>query len=141
MWSSLAGHLDHRRTDEARIMDRVRMLRPPDARLADLADFPYEPRYVEVPGGAGRLRMAYVEAGPPDGPTVLLLHGEPTWSFLYRKVLRVLAAAGLRAVAPDMVGFGRSDKPADAGDHSYAAHVERMRAAVFDAPDLPDLTL
>jgi haloalkane dehalogenase len=119
----------------------VRILRTPDARFADLPDFPYEPRYVEVPGGDGRLRVAYVEAGPPDGPAVLLLHGEPTWSFLYRKVLRVLAAAGLRAVAPDMVGFGRSDKPADLGDHTYAAHVEWMRAAMFDALDLRDVTL
>jgi len=126
---------------EKRDHGEVRILRTPDACFADLHDFPYEPRCVEVPAGAGRLRMAYVEAGPPDGPTVLLLHGEPTWSFLYRKMMRVLADAGLRAVAPDMVGFGRSDKPSDVGDHSYAAHVEWMRALAFDALDLRDVTL
>jgi haloalkane dehalogenase len=85
--------------------------------------------------------MAYVEAGPSDGPAVLLLHGEPTWSFLYRKVMRKLAAAGLRAVAPDLVGFGRSDKPAEIADHTYARHVEWVRALALDALDLRDITL
>jgi len=123
-------------------MGAVRILRTPEDRFADLPDFPYEPRYADVPAaGGGALRMAYVEAGPPDGPPVLLLHGEPTWSFLYRTVMRVLAGAGLRAVAPDMVGFGRSDKPAEIADHSYAAHVEWMRALAFDALDLRDVTL
>lgn len=119
----------------------MKVLRTPDERFAGLPDFPYEPRYAEVPAGDGRVRMAYVEAGPPDGPAVLLLHGEPTWSFLYRRVMRVLAAAGLRAVAPDLVGFGRSDKPADVADHSYARHVEWVRALALDALDLRDVTL
>jgi haloalkane dehalogenase len=120
----------------------VELLRTPDERFAGLPDFPYEPRYVDVPAdGAGRLRMAYVEAGPADGPPVLLLHGEPSWSFLYRKVMRVLAAAGLRAVAPDLVGFGRSDKPAGVSDHTYARHVEWVRALALDALDLRDVTL
>jgi len=112
------------------------VLRTPDSRFAALPDFPYAPAYADVGGP----RMAYVSAGPADGPVALLLHGEPTWSFLYRKVLPVLAAAGIRAVAPDLVGFGRSDKPAAAA-HSYAAHVEWVRALAFDALDLRDVTV
>jgi pimeloyl-ACP methyl ester carboxylesterase len=91
---------------------------PRRGRLADLA--------------LGGLRMAYVEAGPADGEPVLLLHGEPSWSFLYRKIIPVLADAGLRAIAPDMIVFGRSDKPAEIGDHSYARHVEWTRAFALD---------
>jgi pimeloyl-ACP methyl ester carboxylesterase len=72
---------------------------------------------------------------------VLLLHGEPSWSFLYRKVIPVLAGAGLRAIAPDLIGFGRSDKPTEAGDHSYAGHVEWIRAFAFDALGLSGVTL
>ena len=112
-------------------------LRTPDDRFAGLPDFDYPPRYADVDG----LRLAYVQAGPPDGEPVLLLHGEPSWSFLYRKVLAVLAAAGLRAIAADLIGFGRSDKPAAIGDHSYARHVEWIRAFAFDELDLRGLTL
>jgi haloalkane dehalogenase len=115
----------------------MRLLRTPDERFEGLPDFDYEPHYVELDGP----RIGYVEAGPADGPPVLLLHGEPTWSFLWRRVLPVLAAAGLRAIAPDLVGFGRSDKPADVDDHTYARHVEWMRAFAFDALDLRELTL
>lgn len=111
-------------------------LRTDDSRFASLPDFPYEPEYASV----GDLRMAYVTAGPEDGPVALLLHGEPSWSFLYRKVMPVLAAAGIRAVAPDLIGFGRSDKPAAAA-HSYAAHVEWVRSLAFDALDLRDVTV
>jgi len=114
----------------------MRVLRTPDERFADLPDFAYEPRYAQVP-----LRMAYVEAGPADGPPVLLLHGEPSWSFLYRRVMAVLADAGCRAIAPDLIGFGRSDKPAEVADHSYARHVEWVRAFAFDALDLRGVTL
>jgi haloalkane dehalogenase len=90
----------------------MRTLRTPDARFADLPGFPFDPRYADVPDGdGGTLRMAWVEDGPADGPVVLLLHGEPSWSYLYRTMIPVLATAGLRAVAPDLVGFGRSDKP------------------------------
>ena len=112
------------------------VLRTPDSRFTELPDFPYEPAYAEV----GALRMAYVADGPADGPVALLLHGEPSWSFLYRKVMPVLAAAGIRAVAPDLVGFGRSDKPA-ATAHSYAAHVEWVRALAFDVLDLREVTV
>ncbi len=116
--------------------------RTPDDRFADLPDLPWEPRYAEVPDGdGGTLRMAYVEAGPADGPVALLLHGEPTWSYLYRHVMRVLAEAGIRAVAVDLVGFGRSDKPLRPEDHSFARHVEWVRALVLDHLDLHDVTL
>jgi len=115
----------------------VRTLRTPEDRFIALPDFGYPPRYAD----AGGLRMAYVEAGPPDGEAVLLLHGEPSWSFLYRKVLPVLADAGLRAIAADLVGFGRSDKPAEMSDYSYARHVEWVRAFAFDALDLSGVTL
>jgi len=116
--------------------------RTPDERFADLPDFPWEPRYAEVPDGAGgTLRMAYVEAGPADGPVALLLHGEPTWSYLYRHVMAVLAEAGVRAVAVDLVGFGRSDKPLSQADHSFARHVEWVRALALDHLDLREVTL
>ena len=85
--------------------------------------------------------MSYVETGPASGEPVLLLHGEPSWSFLYRTVMPVLAEAGFRAIAPDLIGFGRSDKPAAIGDHSYARHVEWVRAFAFDQLDLRGLTL
>lgn len=113
------------------------VLRTPDECFADLPDFPYTPQYASVDG----LRMAWVEAGPPDGETVLLLHGEPSWSFLYRTMIPVLAEAGLRAIAPDLIGFGRSDKPAAVSDHSYARHVEWVRALAFDVLDLRRVTL
>ena len=113
------------------------ILRTPDDRFADLPDFPYEPHYADVDG----MRMAWVEDGPADGPVVLLLHGEPSWSFLYRTMLPVFASAGLRAVAPDLIGFGRSDKPSELDAHSYANHVEWVRVLVFDVLDLRDVTL
>lgn len=116
----------------------MRVLRTPEDRFADLPDFPYPPRYGDLPDG---LRMAWVEDGPADGPPVLLLHGEPSWSFLHRTMIPVLAAAGLRAIAPDLVGFGRSDKPAAVADHSYARHVEWVRALAFDVLDLHGVTL
>jgi haloalkane dehalogenase len=116
----------------------MRTLRTPEERFTNLPDFAYQPGYAPVGDG---LRMAYVQAGPADGPPVLLLHGEPSWSFLYRKVMRVLADAGCRAVAPDLIGFGRSDKPAEVADYTYARHVEWVRALAFDTLDLRDVTL
>lgn len=117
------------------------LLRTPDARFTDLAGWPFEPRYVEIDAGDGTpLRVHFVDEGPRDGPTVLLLHGEPTWSYLYRKVIPVLVDAGLRAVAIDQVGFGRSDKPARREDYTYAAHVRWMTAAI-DAIGLDGVTL
>jgi haloalkane dehalogenase len=120
----------------------MRALRTPDERFARLPGFELPPRYADVPNpDGGSLRMSWVADGPADGPVVLLLHGEPSWSFLYRKVIPVLAAAGLRAVAPDLVGFGRSDKPAEIADHSYARHVEWLRALLFDVLNLRGVTL
>jgi haloalkane dehalogenase len=115
----------------------MRCLRTPEDRFADLPGFAYPPQYADV----GGVRLAWVEAGPPDGEPVLLLHGEPSWSFLYRTVMAVLAEAGLHAIAVDLAGFGRSDKPADIGDHSYARHVEWIRALAFDRLDLRGVTL
>src|SRR6516225_4098604 len=115
----------------------MRVLRTAEERFAGLPDFGYEPRYAD----AGGLRLAYVEAGPPAGEPVLLLHGEPSWSFLYRNVIPVLAEAGLRVIAADLIGFGRSDKPAEVRDHSYARHVEWVRAFAFDALGLTGVTL
>jgi len=114
------------------------VLRTPEERFTDVPDFPYQPSYANVAHG---LRMAYVEAGPADGEPVLLLHGEPTWSFLYRTVMPVLTDAGLRVVAPDLIGFGRSDKPGDAAEHSYARHVEWVRSLAFDVLNLQGLTI
>ena len=120
----------------------MRILRTPEERFAALPDFPYAPVYVTFDSEDGEaLRVAVVDEGPADGEVVLLLHGEPSWSFLYRRMIPVLTAAGLRVVAPDLVGFGRSDKPADRADYTYARHVEWMRQALFDGLGLTDLTL
>ena len=118
------------------------LLRTPDSCFADLPDFPYEPHYVEIDSGDGTpLRVAYLDEGPADGPLVLGMHGEPSWSFLYRHMIPVLTAGGCRVVCPDLVGFGRSDKPAARADYTYAAHVEWMREALFDRLDLRGITL
>lgn len=85
--------------------------------------------------------MAWVEAGPADADPILMLHGEPTWSYLYRKMIPILVAAGHRVICPDLVGFGRSDKPTQLSDHTYARHVEWMRALAFDELDLQRVTL
>ncbi|KAA9166839.1 haloalkane dehalogenase [Amycolatopsis acidicola] len=120
----------------------MRLLRTPEDRFEDLPDFDFPTLYADIENPRdGIVRIAYVEAGPADGPVVLLLHGEPSWSYLYRRMLPVLADAGIRAIAPDLVGFGRSDKPGDIVDHTYARHVEWMRALAFDALDLRDVTL
>ncbi|CAN3128455.1 haloalkane dehalogenase [Mycobacterium sp. smrl_JER01] len=111
-------------------------LRTPDERFADLPDFPFAPHYVDVDG----LRVHYLDEGPPDGEVVLLLHGEPSWSYLYRRMIPVLVGAGLRAVAIDLVGFGRSDKPTRREDYTYQAHVDWTWAAV-EAIGLEAMTL
>ena len=117
-------------------------LRTPEDRFAALPDFPYSPKYCEVADGeGGSLRVAWVEDGPADAAPVLLLHGEPSWSYLYRKMIPVLVDAGHRVICPDLVGFGRSDKPTGIGDHSYARHVEWMRAVAFDELDLRGVTI
>jgi len=112
------------------------ILRTPDSRFAAVPDFPWTPKFAEV----GGLRIAYVDEGPRDAEIVLLMHGEPTWSFLYRKMIPVLLAAGHRVIAPDLVGFGRSDKPARAADYSYLNHVLWM-TAWMEQLDLQRMTL
>src|SRR5881394_3065114 len=112
------------------------VLRTPDERFAAVPDFAWSPRYLDVDG----LRVAFVDEGERDAPVVLMLHGEPSWSFLYRKVIPPVIAAGARVVAPDLVGFGRSDKPASPDDYTYARHVAWVRAVV-EALDLRRVTL
>ncbi len=120
----------------------MQTLRTPDDRFDDVPDFPYAPSYSEIPDGdAGRLRIAWVEDGPQRGDPILMLHGEPSWSYLYRKMIPILSGAGHRVVCPDLVGFGRSDKPTRPEDHSYARHVEWMRALAFEVLDLHNVTL
>lgn len=116
--------------------------RTPDSAFENLPDFGWEPSYAQVtdPDG-GTLRVAYIDAGPADGPVAVLLHGEPSWSFLYRHVIPVLVESGIRCVVPDLVGFGRSDKPVDRSDYSYARLVEWTRELLLDHLDLHDVTL
>lgn len=118
------------------------LLQTPADRFASLTDFPYAPRRAPVtaPDGA-TAEMAWVESGPRDGPVVVLLHGEPTWGYLYRQMIPVLADGGLRVIAPDLIGFGRSDKPAQVADHSYARHVGWVRSLLVDVLGLSGVTL
>lgn len=113
------------------------VLRTPEERFGNLPDYPFAPRYVETTDG---LRLHYAEAGPADGPVVLLLHGQPTWSFLYRHVLSSLAAQGLRGIAPDLIGYGRSDKPVDRTAYTLEKHI-RWISDLVTALDLRGVTL
>ncbi len=120
----------------------MQTLRTPDDRFDDVPDFDYAPEYSEMSDGeGGTLRVARVQDGPEDADPVLMLHGEPSWSYLYRKMIPILADAGHRVICPDLVGFGRSDKPTRIEDHTYARHVEWMRALAFDVLDLRNVTL
>jgi haloalkane dehalogenase len=111
-------------------------LRTPDERFAGLPGYDFAPHYIEVNG----LRIHYVDEGPPDAAPVLLLHGEPSWSYLYRKMIPVITQAGHRAVAPDFIGFGRSDKLVNRDDYSYQMHVDVL-AEFVERLDLRDMTL
>jgi pimeloyl-ACP methyl ester carboxylesterase len=117
------------------------VLRTPDERFAGLPGWPYEPHYVDdLPGYEG-LRMHYVDEGPPDAPvTFVCLHGQPTWSYLYRRMIPVFTAAGYRVIAPDLFGFGRSDKPADEGRYTFAFHRDALKR-FFERCDLIDACL
>ncbi|MFC1795610.1 haloalkane dehalogenase [Pseudomonadota bacterium] len=119
----------------------MKVLRTPDERFENLPDFPFEPHYLNIEDqDLGGLRIHYLDEGPTDTPTILCLHGEPSWSFLYRKMIPVFTAAGYRVVAPDLPGFGRSDKPADRNDYSYSKHVQWMRDWL-EAAGLKNITL
>ena len=122
----------------------MHLLRTPDERFADLPDFPFAPHYVELTDpddGSRSIRMHHLDEGPRDGDVVVLLHGEPSWCYLYRSMIPPLVDAGLRVVAPDLIGFGRSDKPTRRDDHTYARHVEWVREALFDRLGLERITL
>ncbi|MDG2908605.1 MAG: haloalkane dehalogenase [Acidimicrobiales bacterium] len=119
----------------------MKTLRTPDERFVGLPDFPFEPHYAEVGDDeGGHLRMHYLDEGPGDAAPVLLVHGEPSWSFLYRHVIPPLVGAGHRVVVPDLVGFGRSDKPTEHSDYTYARHVAWLRQLVVDHLDLTGIT-
>ncbi len=121
----------------------MRALRTSDERFGGLPDFPFQPHYVEIAAGDGSaepLRVHYLDEGPAGASPVLLMHGEPSWSFLYRHMIPPLVAAGHRCVVPDLIGFGRSDKPAEPDDYSYARHVAWMTEALFDRLDLRGIT-
>ena len=111
-------------------------VRTPDDRFENLPGYGFAPHYVDADG----LRMHYLDEGPATADPVLLLHGEPSWSYLYRKMIPILVAAGMRAVAPDLIGFGRSDKPTAQGDYSYQAHVDWTTSLVVQL-DLRIVTL
>ncbi len=114
----------------------MKTVRTPDSRFQNLPDYNFKPNYVEIDD----LRMHYVDEGPGDADPVLLLHGEPSWSYLYRHMIPPLAEAGFRVIAPDLIGFGRSDKPVKKSDYSYAVHVAWMKRFV-EALDLHNITL
>ena len=119
----------------------MQVVRTPDERFGALPDFPFAPHYVEIDDAeGGRLRVHYVDEGPRDGHTVLLLHGEPSWCFLYRRIIPQLVDGGCRVIAPDLVGFGKSDKPTEKSDYTYDRHVNWMQAAIIDHLDISDAT-
>jgi haloalkane dehalogenase len=127
----------------------MKTLRTPDERFAGLPGFDFEPHYAEVPDGSvdggegagGTLRMHYLDEGPRDGHIIVLMHGEPSWCFLYRTMIPVLVGHGYRCIAPDLVGFGRSDKPTERDDYTYARHVEWVRSLLLDQIGIDDATL
>lgn len=123
-------------SDPSTTPDGIEFVRTPDDRFRGLDDFPYEPHHVDIDG----LRMAYVDEGDRGAPTLLLLHGEPAWSYLYRRMIPPLVAAGYRCVAPDLIGFGRSDKPTNQEDYTYARHVAWVESFV-QAVGLQDVVL
>lgn len=114
----------------------MKLLRTPDERFQALKNYDFAPHYVELDG----IRIHYVDEGPRDGQTVLLLHGEPSWSYLYRFMIPPLVEAGFRVVAPDLIGFGKSDKPTEQSDYTYQKHVDWM-TAWLEAIDLRGITL
>ncbi len=118
----------------------MKILRTPDECFANLADYPFAPHYTNIETDDGsELRIHHIDEGPADGPLVLCMHGQPVWSYLYRKVIPHLTAAGMRVIAPDLVGYGKSDKPAAREDYSYERQVEWM-GAWLEANNLRGIT-
>lgn len=119
----------------------MEFLRTPDSCFANLPGYAFAPHYLQVDDcEGGQLRVHYLDEGPAAAAPVLLLHGEPSWSYLYRKMIPLLVAAGHRVIAPDLIGFGRSDKPTQRQDYSYQRHVDWMHA-VLEQLDLKHITL
>ena len=120
----------------------MNILRTPDSRFDNLLDWPFKPHYTQItdPATGQSLRLACVDEGPRDGPTVLLMHGEPTWSYLYRHIIPKLVELGYRVVAPDLIGFGRSDKLAERNDYTYERHVAWL-STWLTTMDLQESTL
>lgn len=119
----------------------VRVLRTPDSAFIGLPEYDFRPNFIDIDGRElGRLRMHFVDEGPRSGPPVVFLHGQPTWSFIFRRQIKALAAEGYRVLAPDLIGFGRSDKPKLAEDHTYERHLMWV-SAFFDALKLKEPTL
>ena len=114
--------------------------RTPDERFVNLPGYAFAPHYLDVPDGdGGSLRMHYIDEGPRDVKIVLLLHGEPSWSYLYRKMIPGIVAAGYRVIAPDLIGFGRSDKPTEQSDYTFQRHIDWLTSFVLQL-DLRDIT-
>lgn len=118
----------------------VEALRTEDSRFDSIPDWPYQPKYVETLHGSTGLRMHYIDEGPRDAPVFLCIHGEPTWSYLYRKMIPVFLGTGARVVAPDLFGFGRSDKPVDDAVYTWDFHRGALLAFI-EHLDLEDVTL
>jgi haloalkane dehalogenase len=119
----------------------VKTLRTPDERFNNLPDFNFAPHYVEISDGeGGTLRVHYLDEGPAGADPILLMHGEPSWCFLYRTMIPMLVNAGHRVLAPDLVGFGKSDKPTERTDYSYQRHVDWMSELIFEKLDLNNAT-
>lgn len=119
----------------------MKILSTADDAADQIADYPTERRYLAIPAGDGQdLRVHLVDAGDPAAPAVVFLHGNPSWSYLWRHQIRAVVAAGYRAIAPDLVGMGLSDKPSEMGDYSVERHVAWMRSLLFDVLDLRDAT-
>ena len=107
----------------------MKILRTPDSCFEDLTDYPFKPHYTTIKTHDGQdLRIHHIDEGPRDGAVVLCIHGQPVWSYLYRKMIPYLTAAGLRVICPDLVGYGKSDKPAAREDYTYERQVEWMGA-------------
>jgi haloalkane dehalogenase len=114
----------------------MKLLRTPDERFKGLPGYPFKPHYAEIDG----VRIHYVDEGHNERETVLMMHGEPSWSYLYRKMIPIVVKSGYRVIAPDLVGFGKSDKPGEMSDYSYQKHVSWM-TGLIKSLDLKNMTL